>query len=133
MFKHCHGLRIPQGALHLSDVGFIQQQHAKTRLSDTATDGLRKLAFQQHFVEWQRSAVVASRKGELPVFTSRVVLTGKTKIISLIEVRVRGSLAVRGFISFIHVDKDGKPLPHGLDFVPQTEEEKAIHAEASNL
>jgi len=73
------------------------------------------------------------RKGELPVFTSRVVLTGKTKIVSLIEVRVRGSLAVRGFISFIHVDQAGKPLPHGLDFVPQTEEEKAIHAEASNL
>ena len=73
------------------------------------------------------------RKGELPVFTSRVVLTGTTKIISLIEVHVRGNLAVRGFISFIHVDLDGKPQPHGLDFVPQTAEEKALFEEASNL
>ncbi len=72
-------------------------------------------------------------KGELPVFTSRVVLTGDTKIVSLIEVRVLGKLAVRGFITFIHVDLEGKPLPHGLDFVPHTEIEKALNEEAKAL
>jgi acyl-CoA hydrolase len=73
------------------------------------------------------------RKGELPVFTSRVALTGDTKIVSLIEVRVLGKLAVRGFITFIHVDLEGKSLPHGLDFVPHTEEEKALNEEAKAL
>lgn len=73
------------------------------------------------------------RKGELPVFTSRIALTGETKIVSLIEIRVLGKLAVRGFITFIHVDLEGKPLAHGLDFVPQTEEEKAINEEAKAL
>ncbi|KAF0109819.1 MAG: hypothetical protein FD147_2043 [Chloroflexi bacterium] len=73
------------------------------------------------------------RKGELPVFTSRVALTGDTKIVSLIEVRVLGKLAVRGFISFIHVDLDGKPLPHGLNFMPATTEEKTLNAEALQL
>jgi acyl-CoA hydrolase len=73
------------------------------------------------------------RKGELPVFTSRVVLTGDTKIVSLIEVKVLGKLAVRGFITFIHVDLEGKPLAHGLDLVPATPEEKALHEEASLL
>ena len=73
------------------------------------------------------------RKGELPVFTSRIALTGETKIVSLIEVRVLGKLAVRGFITFIHVDLEGKSLPHGLDFVPHTEEEKAINEEAKAL
>ncbi len=73
------------------------------------------------------------RKGELPVFTSRIALTGETKIVSLIEVRVLGKLAVRGFITFIHVDLEGKSLPHGLDFVPHTEEEKAIYEEAKAL
>lgn len=43
-------------------------------------------------------------KVELPVFSSHIVLTGETKIVSLIEVRVTGKLAVRGFITFIHVD-----------------------------
>ena len=73
------------------------------------------------------------RKGELPVFTSRVVLTGDTKIVSLIEVHVLGKLAVRGFITFIHVDLEGKPLPHGLDFVPVTPEDKILNAEAMLL
>ena len=73
------------------------------------------------------------RKGELPVFTSRIALTGDTKIVSLIEVHVLGKLAVRGFITFIHVDLDGKSLPHGLNYVPQTEEEKALYTEAQEL
>ncbi len=73
------------------------------------------------------------RKGELPVFTSRVVLTGETRIVSLIEVHVLGKLAVRGFISFIHVDLDGKPMPHGLEFIPVTPEEIALHEEATQL
>lgn len=73
------------------------------------------------------------RKGELPVFTSRVVLTGDTKIVSLIEVHVLDKLAVRGFITFIHVDLDGKPLPHGLDFVPMTPEDKILNDEAKLL
>ncbi|MBE0684517.1 MAG: acyl-CoA thioesterase [Anaerolineaceae bacterium] len=73
------------------------------------------------------------RKGELPVFTSRVVLTGETKIVSLIEVRVSGKLAVRGFITFIHVDLEGKSMPHGLDFVPATLEDMALNEEARKL
>lgn len=72
-------------------------------------------------------------KGELPTFTSRVVLTGGTKIVSYVEVSVRGKVAVRGFITFIHVDLEGKPLPHGLDFVPHTVEEKALNEEAKTL
>lgn len=73
------------------------------------------------------------RKGELPVFTSRVVMTGDTKIVSLIEVKILGKLAVRGFITFIHVDLDGKPLAHGLDFVPATPEDQALNDEAKLL
>jgi acyl-CoA hydrolase len=72
-------------------------------------------------------------KGELPTFTSRVVLTGDTKIISLIEVRVLGKLAVRGFITFIHVDLEGKPRPHGLDYEPVSDEEKVLYEEARQL
>ncbi len=73
------------------------------------------------------------RKGQLPVFTSRVVLTGETKIVSLIEVKVLGKLAVRGFITFIHVDLEGKSMPHGLDFVPATAEDIALNEEAKKL
>lgn len=73
------------------------------------------------------------RKGELVTFSSRIVLTGETKIVSFIDVSVLGRSAVRGFITFIHVDADGKATPHGLDFVPHSDEEKALHVEARKL
>lgn len=73
------------------------------------------------------------RKGELVSFTSRIVMTGETKLVSYIEVKASGKLAVRGFITFVHVDLEGKSLPHGLNFVPQTEEEIALNKEAQAL
>jgi acyl-CoA hydrolase len=73
------------------------------------------------------------QKGELAVFSSQVVLTGQTKIVTLIQVHSQGRLVVRGFISFIHVDMQGKPLPHGLNYVPSTPEEIAVHEEALQL
>jgi len=72
-------------------------------------------------------------KGDLPVFTSRIVLTGRTRLVVYIEVKNKGELVIRGFISFIHVDAAGKSLPHGLVFEPKTEEEKALNAEAQAL
>lgn len=72
-------------------------------------------------------------KGDLPVFTSRIVLTGRTRLVAYIEVKNKGELVIRGFISFIHVDAAGKSLPHGLVFEPKTEEEKALNAEARAL
>jgi len=73
------------------------------------------------------------QKGDLVTFKSRIVKVGKTKIMSLIEVSVHDKLAVRGFITFVHVDLQGNPLPHGLEFVPETDEERALFAEASQL
>jgi acyl-CoA hydrolase len=72
-------------------------------------------------------------KGELVAFTSQIVLTGTKKIVSYIEVKASDQLAVRGFITFVHVDLEGKPLPHGLNFIPKTEEEIALYEEAKKL
>jgi len=33
----------------------------------------------------------------------------------------------------VHVDLDGNPLPHGIEFVPISDEEKALFEEASRL
>lgn len=73
------------------------------------------------------------RKGDLVAFTSQVVLTGETKIVSYIQVKVHDKVAVRGFITFVHVDLDGKPQPHGCVYEPHTDEEKVLHEEAKTL
>ena len=57
----------------------------------------------------------------------------KPRIVALIEVWVEEHVAVRGFITFIHVDADGNPQPHGLTLTPETDEEKALDAEAAKL
>ncbi len=72
-------------------------------------------------------------KGELAKFTSRIVATGRTKLVSLIECEVKGVVVVRGFITFVNVDLEGKPLPHGITVVPETDEEKAMVEEAKLL
>jgi len=72
-------------------------------------------------------------KGDLVTFTSRVVLTGRTKIVVYVEVIVDEKVVVEGFITFVHVDLDGRPLPHNLDFVPATAEEKALYEEAKKI
>jgi acyl-CoA hydrolase len=73
------------------------------------------------------------KKGDLVSFNSRIVLTGETKIVSYIEVIVHEKVAVNGFITFVHVDLDGKPLPHGLNYKPLTEEEIKLNEEAKAL
>lgn len=73
------------------------------------------------------------KKGEVVSFKSRIVKVGRTSIVTLIEAWVEGQVAVRGFITFIHVDLDGKPQAHGLELIPETDEEKAVYAEASRL
>lgn len=73
------------------------------------------------------------RKGELVCFKSRIARVGRSRIVALIEVWVADHLAVRGFITFIHVDAEGNPQPHGLTLTPETDEEKALDAEAARL
>jgi acyl-CoA hydrolase len=73
------------------------------------------------------------QKGDLVTFKSRIVLIGKTRIVTYIEVTVHEKTCVRGFITFVHVGLDGNPLPHGLKFVPQTDEEKSLNEEAKTL
>ena len=73
------------------------------------------------------------QKGALVTFSSRIVFTGKTRLVAYIEAAADENVAVRGFITFIHVDLQGKSLPHGLTVEPETDEEKALYEEAKSL
>ena len=71
--------------------------------------------------------------GSLARFDSRVVLTGRSRIVVNIKLSVKEVDVVKGFITFINVDKDTNPLPHGVTIIPETAEEKELFAEAQNL
>lgn len=73
------------------------------------------------------------RRGEVIQFRSKIVYAGKTRLIAYITMGGPGGDVIRGFITFVHVDLEGKALPHGLVLVPETEEDQALQAEALGL
>lgn len=71
--------------------------------------------------------------GSLARFDSKVVDTGRTRIVTHIEMKVKGIVAVEGFITFINVDLTGSPLPHGITITPVTAEDIALQEKACAL
>ncbi|MEI6092242.1 MAG: acyl-CoA thioesterase [bacterium] len=70
------------------------------------------------------------RLGSIIRFTSRTAFAGRTSIITHTEASVRNSheydSVVSGFITFVHVDKHTKPVPHGIILEPNNEEDRKL-------
>jgi len=73
------------------------------------------------------------RRGELIYFTSRVVLAGRTRLVSHICAKVKDQTVVEGFITFIHVDLEGNKVPHGVTITPEEPEDIALAEQAKHL
>ena len=71
--------------------------------------------------------------GEIIRFESKVVLTGRTRLVSYVRALVGEELAVDGFITFVYVDEQGKPQPHGLQMMAETPEDQALQQQALEL
>ena len=82
-----------------------------------------------HGMEFSRPV----RPGEIVCFNSRVVLTGRSRVIAYIRADVKGEQAVDGFITFVYVDEQGKARPHGIVIEADTLEEKELQERARNL
>jgi acyl-CoA hydrolase len=64
--------------------------------------------------------------GEVVRFESRVVFAGRTRLVAYIRAETKEELTVDGFITFVHVNAQGKPEPHGLTIEAITDEEIEI-------
>jgi len=76
-----------------------------------------------------------AKPGEVLIFDSKIVYTGKTSLVSYIKVSKTdsGKPLVDGFITFIHVDEETLPAPHFIEVQPETEEDKELFSLALNL
>lgn len=76
-----------------------------------------------------------ARPGQILKFTSKVVYTGRTSLISYIQVTKEDlhEPFVNGFITFIYVNDEGKAIAHNVEISPKTEEDKALYEKAKNL
>jgi len=75
------------------------------------------------------------RNGEIVRFESRVVLAGKTRLVSYVKVvnNADDDFLLDGFISFIHVDRQGRPVPHGIVIEATDPEDVALRERAEAL
>jgi acyl-CoA hydrolase len=75
------------------------------------------------------------RPGQIVKFTSKVIYSGTTSFISFVDVKKSGSEEpfVSGFITFIYVNDQSKPTPHGIEIRPVTDEDKKLNEWAKNL
>jgi acyl-CoA hydrolase len=71
--------------------------------------------------------------GEILCFESKVVFAGRTSLISHVSVIKGGTSLLDGFITFIHVDSQGKPIPHGIQLDPSSPEDIHLQQEAARL
>jgi acyl-CoA hydrolase len=73
------------------------------------------------------------RLGELVAFYSKIVLVGKSRLVSYIKMLASGQKVVDGFITFVHVDLEAHPVPHGLTIEPTTPEDIELQEQARRL
>jgi len=73
-------------------------------------------------------------KGDIVTFKSRIVRLGKTSITVRTSVYSEtGQITpVSGFLTFIHVDKDGKKTPHSLVLDETNDEQELKYREEAN-
>lgn len=71
--------------------------------------------------------------GEVVHYDSRVVWTGRSRLVAYIRATTKGEQTVDGFITFVYVDDHGKSRPHGINIEAETEEEKQLQEQASAL
>ena len=70
------------------------------------------------------------RLGEVIDFDSRIALAGRSRLVAFVEMKSGEESIVRGFITFVHVDREGRPLAHGLTVEPATPEERELQEQA---
>lgn len=119
-----HGtLYAGRGAEWLVEAGFV----AASSLTTTDSTVCLKI----HGMTFTRPV----KKGSLLKYESRVVYAGKTSLISHVKVTLAQTdeFVVDGFLTFIHVDENGKATPHGLTIEPISVEEIELHEKAKSF
>jgi len=119
--NHHRTLFAGRGAEWLVEAGFIA---AADLLSPEFI-----LCLKIHGMQFKRPV----RPGEVIRFVSRVVLAGKSRLVAHIRADVKGELTVEGFITFVYVDEDGRPRPHGLVIEAELPEDLELQTAAKAL
>lgn len=74
--------------------------------------------------------------GQTVCYRSKIVYAGKSSLVAYIKVALATDIdntIVDGFITFVHVDENTKPVAHNITIIPDTPEEKLLYEKAAEL
>ncbi len=71
--------------------------------------------------------------GEVIAFESRIVHAGRSRIVAFVEMKSGEESIVRGFITFVNVDREGRPLSHGVTVEAVSPEDRALQEQARRI
>jgi acyl-CoA hydrolase len=71
--------------------------------------------------------------GEIVTFNSKIVYAGTTSLMAFVDVKANNEQVVQGYITFIHVDDDSRPIPHGITIEPDSDEDRLLQEKAKAL
>jgi acyl-CoA hydrolase len=75
------------------------------------------------------------RAGDILRFDSRVVFAGRSRLVTYVRIVFdrNEELGLDGFLTFVHVDRHGRPLPHGIVIDAVEPEEIRLQEMAKSL
>ncbi len=73
------------------------------------------------------------QKGQVVCLESQIVFAGRTSLIAHIQMTTNEREILQGFITFVHVDLEGRPLAHGIKIEPDTPREIELFGQAEKL
>lgn len=82
-----------------------------------------------HGMHFKRSV----QPGSIVCFQSKVIFTGRSRLVSYVSATVNEALVVDSFLTFVYVDEDGKPQPHHITIEPVTEQDQDLDSQAQLL
>lgn len=73
--------------------------------------------------------------GTIIRYESKMILSGRTRLVAYVRAITSRNeeLIVDGFMTFVHVDSQGQPVPHGITIEAVTEEDFALQERARAL
>lgn len=74
-----------------------------------------------------------AHRGDILRCESRVILAGKTSLMVHVQIVNGSETLLQGYLTFINVDRYGKPIPHGIKLEYSNDEEKLLMKEAERI
>jgi acyl-CoA hydrolase len=66
------------------------------------------------------------RGGDVVSFESRIIMAGRSSLHAHVRMKAKGEPVMDGFITFVHVDREGRAQPHGIEITPSSPEDSAL-------